>query len=289
MAHRNSVPVRRTRRDDARPLAALRADLAPRRARPEIGSRRPARRPVARRAGASPSSSTATAWPARTCRRARWTTPTCTLLNVRTELHRVSGRGHDLLLAQYADEISAALHVGDRFDLGAHAVRRGPHYRLPLDTGLRTAANALPRRGMSALVRRPKRRPLDEGVVEYAGEIVLAREAAPDNATPALVLRVAAASAGTGLPIGAGTLRRLADSAPELPTPWPRRGVGRPTGRARCRPHRGGDRSKRSTAPGCGAGFCRNGMRSATFRRATSRTYGRWTVTSSRPPSTRRR
>ena len=39
------------------------------------------------------------------------------LLNVRTELHRVSGRGHDQVLAQFADEISAALHVGDRFDL----------------------------------------------------------------------------------------------------------------------------------------------------------------------------
>ncbi|HEY1441330.1 MAG TPA: [protein-PII] uridylyltransferase, partial [Mycobacterium sp.] len=40
-----------------------------------------------------------------------------TLLDVRTELHRVSGRGRDQLLAQFADEISAALHIGDRFDL----------------------------------------------------------------------------------------------------------------------------------------------------------------------------
>ena len=89
------------------------------------------------------------------------------------------------------------------------------------ETGLRTAQNALPRRGISALVRRPKRRPLDEGVHEYDGEIVLAREAQPDK-DPGLVLRIAAASASTGLPIGAGTLRRLADSAPDLPTPWPR-------------------------------------------------------------------
>lgn len=40
-----------------------------------------------------------------------------TLLDVRTELHRVSGRGRDHLLAQFADEISAALGFGDRFDL----------------------------------------------------------------------------------------------------------------------------------------------------------------------------
>jgi [protein-PII] uridylyltransferase len=143
-----------------------------------------------------------------------------TLLNVRTELHRVSGRGHDLLLAQFADEISAALHFGDRFDLARMLSGAGRTIAYHAETGLRTAENALPRRGVSALVRRPKRRPLDEGVVEYAGEIVLARDAAPQT-DAGLVLRVAAASADTGLPIGAGTLSRLAASAPEMPTPWP--------------------------------------------------------------------
>src|SRR6516164_11702827 len=143
-----------------------------------------------------------------------------TLLDVRTELHRVSGRGHDLLLAQFADEISAALHIGDRFDLSRTLSDVGRTISYRVDTGLRTAQNALPRRGVSALVRRPKRRPLDEGVVEYAGEIVLARDAQPQSDV-GLVLRVAAASADTGLPIAAATLRRLAAGAPEMPTPWP--------------------------------------------------------------------
>jgi [protein-PII] uridylyltransferase len=143
-----------------------------------------------------------------------------TLLDVRTELHRVSGRGRDLLLAQYADEISAALHFGDRFDLARMLSGAGRTIAYHAEAGLRTAQNALPRRGVSALVRRPKRRPLDEGVVEYAGEIVLARDAAPESDV-GLVLRVAAASADTGLPIGAATLSRLAASAPEMPTPWP--------------------------------------------------------------------
>ena len=58
-------------------------------------------------------------------------------------------------------------------------------------------------------MRRPRRRPLDEAVVEYDGEVVLARDARPQT-DPGLVLRVAAASANTGLPIGAGTLKRLA-------------------------------------------------------------------------------
>lgn len=142
------------------------------------------------------------------------------LLNVRTELHRVSKRGRDQLLAQYADEIGAALRIGDRFDLAralSDAARTVSYY---VDAGVRTAANALPRRGLSAL-RRPVRRPLDEGVVEYVGEVVLARDARP-NRDPGLTLRVAAASATTGLPISASTLGRLADSAPELRPPWPR-------------------------------------------------------------------
>jgi len=144
-----------------------------------------------------------------------------TLLNVRTELHRVSGRGPDVLLAQFADEISAALGFGDRFDLARMLSAASRTIAYHAETGLRTAENALPRRGISALVRRPKRRPLDEGVVEYAGEIVLARDARPQSDT-GLVLRVAAASADTGLPIGAGTLSHLAASAPEMPIPWPR-------------------------------------------------------------------
>ena len=145
------------------------------------------------------------------------------LLDVRTELHRISGRGRELLQAQYADEIGAALRIGDRFDLArmlSDSARTISYY---VDAGLRTAANALPRRGFAAL-RRPVRRPLDEGVVEFAGEVVLARDARPER-DPGLILRVAAAAATTGLPLSASTLARLAESAPELRTPWPRQAL----------------------------------------------------------------
>ena len=142
------------------------------------------------------------------------------LLNVRTELHRVSKRGRDQLQAQFADEVGAALRIGDRFDLArmlSDSARTISYY---VEAGLRTAANALPRRGLSAL-RRPVRRPMDEGVVEQGGEVVLARDARPQR-DPGLTLRVAAASASTGIPIASSTLNRLADTAPELRTPWPR-------------------------------------------------------------------
>lgn len=62
-----------------------------------------------------------------------------TLLDVRTELHRVSGRGRDLLLAQFADEISAALHFGDRFDLARMLSGAGRTIAYHAETGLRTA------------------------------------------------------------------------------------------------------------------------------------------------------
>jgi [protein-PII] uridylyltransferase len=142
------------------------------------------------------------------------------LLDVRTELHRVSNRGREMLLAQYADEIGGAVHVGDRFDLArviSDAARTITFY---VDAGIRTAGNTLPRKGLSAL-RRPVRRPMDEGVIEYAGEAMLARDAKPER-DPGLILRVAAASATSGLPIAGSTLARLAESAPELRTPWPR-------------------------------------------------------------------
>ncbi|MDG4664795.1 [protein-PII] uridylyltransferase [Mycobacterium sp. 236(2023)] len=145
------------------------------------------------------------------------------LLNVRTELHRVAGRGRELLLAQHADEIGASLRIGDRFDLArmlSDAARTVSYY---VDAGIRTAANALPRRGLAAL-RRPVRRPLDEGVIEFAGEVILARDARPER-DPGLILRVAAASATTALPIAASTLSRLVEAAPELRTPWPRQAL----------------------------------------------------------------
>ncbi|MEW5809067.1 MAG: [protein-PII] uridylyltransferase [Actinomycetota bacterium] len=145
------------------------------------------------------------------------------LLNVRTELHRVAGRGRELLLAQHADEIGASLRIGDRFDLArmlSDAARTVSYY---VDAGIRTAGNALPRRGLSVL-RRPVRRPLDEGVIEFNGEVILARDARPER-DPGLILRVAAASATTGLPMAASTLSRLVETAPELRTPWPRQAL----------------------------------------------------------------
>jgi [protein-PII] uridylyltransferase len=147
------------------------------------------------------------------------------LLDVRTELHRLAGRARDVLLAQDADEVAAALEISDRFDLARALSGAARSVAFAAEVGLRSARNALPRRGLAALRRPPVRRPLDTGVVEHIGEVALARDASAAR-DPALVLRVAATAARTGLPIAAGTLHRLADTAPELRAPWPRPALG---------------------------------------------------------------
>ncbi|WP_218592808.1 [protein-PII] uridylyltransferase [Pseudonocardia oceani] len=147
------------------------------------------------------------------------------LLDVRTELHRLAGRARDVLRAQDADEVAAVLEIGDRFELARALSGAARAVAFSAETSLRSAKGALPRRGLAALRRSPVRRPLDSGVVEHAGEVALARDAAAPR-DPALVLRVAATAARTGLPVAAGTLHRLADTAPELREPWPRDALG---------------------------------------------------------------
>ncbi|QKT07025.1 [protein-PII] uridylyltransferase [Gordonia sp. X0973] len=141
------------------------------------------------------------------------------LLDVRTELHRVAGRGREQLRAQDADEIAAALHLGDRFALSRLISDEARTISFAVEVGLRTARGAVPRRSRSMRGLLPVRRPLDEGVVEHGGEVVLARDAIPSH-DPGLVLRAANASARTGMPISTSTLHRLADYAPEIRGTW---------------------------------------------------------------------
>ncbi len=164
----------------------------------QIGSRRPSGRSVARRAG-SPSSSTgtvsATDLPAGSERCAS---------HLAGCAHQaapgVGPRTRPPAVIRRRDQRRVGFRY-DRFVWRAHCrVLAAPSVpRRAADCGECIA----PRRGIG--VRRPKRRPLDEGVDrEYAGEIVLARDAEPE------------------LRPGAPSVRRpLLDLAPP---PWP---VGR--------------------------------------------------------------
>ena len=90
--------------------------------------------------------------------------------------------------------------------------------------------------------------------------MILARDARPER-DPGLILRVAAASATTGLPMAASTLGRLAETAPELRDAVAAPGPQGPTGDARRRPDGGGhdrgagpDRLVGPDVPGVGRG-----------------------------------
>ena len=112
--------------------------------------------------------------------------------------------------------------------------------------------------------------------------MILARDARPER-DPGLILRVAAASATTGLPMAAldpePAGRDGAGAAHAVAAPGAQGSVG-DAGR---RSDRGVPPSRRWTEPGCGAGCSRSGVRCATCRRATSCTSGPSTATSSKP------
>ncbi|RZQ64789.1 [protein-PII] uridylyltransferase [Amycolatopsis suaedae] len=138
------------------------------------------------------------------------------LLDVRTELRRELRRDRDVLTPEDAGLVAAELELGDRFALARKLSGAGRAVSYAVDLALRATVEP-PR---TRFGRRPSRTPLAEGVVLHGAEVALARDAVPAK-DPALLLRVAAAAARTRRPIAHGTLRTLADSAPELRSPWP--------------------------------------------------------------------
>lgn len=133
------------------------------------------------------------------------------MLDIRTELRLELRRNRDVLGAEQADKIAGDLGFGDRSALLKQLYAGARAVRYTLDVALRTAERPGGRQ---------RRQPLAEGVVLHGSEVALARGAAPGK-DPALLLRVASAAARTGKPVAHGTLRTLADSAPELRQPWP--------------------------------------------------------------------
>jgi [protein-PII] uridylyltransferase len=138
------------------------------------------------------------------------------LLDVRTELRRQTRRGRDVLTAVEAERVARELGFTDRFEL-ARALSSGAR---KVNHAVTTAFRSTMDTPRMIFGRRPPRVPLSQGVVRHGDEVALA--AGADCVRDAgLLLRVAAASAKARLPISFGTLRTLAESAPELHHPWP--------------------------------------------------------------------
>lgn len=138
------------------------------------------------------------------------------LLDVRCELHRRSGRALDRLVRQEQGPIAGTLLLGDADGLLRAVSDAGRTIAFAWDSAARKGAETPGRFRRGA----PRRRPLADGVVDHAGEVVLARDADLDD--PALPLRVAAAAAAAELPISPYLLSRMA-SGPPMPVPWPER------------------------------------------------------------------
>ncbi|MDV6012818.1 [protein-PII] uridylyltransferase [Haloechinothrix sp. LS1_15] len=137
------------------------------------------------------------------------------LLDTRTQLRVELRRDRDVLDAATAASVASAWGMRDRFALARELSGAGRAVRYALEVGLRTGRRSTKRiRGLRA-----KRKPLADGVVLHDDEVALARGADP-RADEGLLLRVGAAAARGGHPIGQGTLRLLADTAPEPRAPW---------------------------------------------------------------------
>jgi [protein-PII] uridylyltransferase len=156
-----------------------------------------------------------------------------TLLDVRTELHRLAGRSTDVLRAQDRAAVAERLGFteagqpsGDELLRAVNEAARTLAYAT--DVGWRRVSAQQPPAGRSLLRRvrpepsraTPTRTPLARDVVAQAGEVVLARHADP-GADPGLLLRVARAAAAADLPISPYTLSRLVTETGPMPEPWP--------------------------------------------------------------------
>ncbi len=147
------------------------------------------------------------------------------LLDVRGELHRrTAGGGRrsvDRLLMQEQDAVAAALGYRDADLLMADVSGAARTIAFAADATWRRVPTTVPRRRvLSRRAPTDVRRPLADGVVQQAGEVVLARDADPSS-DPVLVLRVARAAASAGLPVAPRALERLVAEGMAMPEPWP--------------------------------------------------------------------
>jgi [protein-PII] uridylyltransferase len=168
------------------------------------------------------------------------------LLDVRDALHLATGRATDRLALQEQDQVAAELDLLDADTLLRQVYEAARTIAYAGDVTWREVGRVLKSRSARPRLRAmlgggrgapAERSPLAEGVVEMDGEAVLARAARPER-DPVLPLRAAAAAAQAGLPLSLHAVRRLAQTARPLPTPWPAEareqlvtllGAGRPT------------------------------------------------------------
>jgi [protein-PII] uridylyltransferase len=165
------------------------------------------------------------------------------LLDVRGELHRITGGAVDVLRLQEQDGValcldrldadgrpdrdsillqvnSAARLIAHTLDAAWRRVRSPVPSRRVLGGGQQASRRLLGRGQPSPSASSVQRVGLARDVVAHDGEVVLALDAKPPH-DGGIVLRAARAAAENAMPIAPATLARLRDEAAALPQPWP--------------------------------------------------------------------
>lgn len=137
-----------------------------------------------------------------------------TLLAVRVELHRSTGRASNLLLLEEQDAVAERLGYEDADVLMAEVAAAGRTISWASDDIWRRLLHR-PHRWAKA----GKHHPLGNHMSSVDGGLILEPEA--DTSDPLLVLRVAQAAAHHDLAIERSVLDLLATEVPPLPQPWP--------------------------------------------------------------------
>jgi [protein-PII] uridylyltransferase len=152
-----------------------------------------------------------------------------TLLDIRGELQRQTGRGDDVLRQQEQENLAIPLGLAEADDVLREVNVAARTVALALTSAWRRVdANRRPSRGLlprllgsfSSSPAPAARVGLAKDVVAQDGEVVLARDADP-WADPLLVLRAARVAAEQDLPLAPFALERLASEGAPIPIPWP--------------------------------------------------------------------
>jgi [protein-PII] uridylyltransferase len=138
------------------------------------------------------------------------------LLDARVALHRQTHRSGDQLMLQEQDGVAQALGLADADALMQQVSATARTISWASDDSWHRVRRHLagPRANTGHADRL-----VSAGVLEHDGEVVLTADA--PYADPSLALRVATASAASGLPISRASLERLRTDAAEPGDPWP--------------------------------------------------------------------
>ena len=145
--------------------------------------------------------------------------PHDTLLSVRAELHRLSGRGNDVLHLQEQDGVAAVLGYTDADELMGAIATSSRTIEWISGAALHRRSRPRPRRRFLR-PNRIERTDVGGGMFIEGGTLKL-HDVAPVESDPVMPLRVALVAAEHGAFIGRNTLDRLADSPARLSDPWP--------------------------------------------------------------------